>query len=66
MRHVNDRWRPRVHRSRPQYVAAAALAALLAGVTATPGMAHDADRTVNQTDATTQGKVAEKSRFARQ
>ncbi|MGW1882430.1 S8 family peptidase [Streptomyces sp. NPDC001970] len=35
-------------------------------MTATPGMAHDADRTVDQTDSTTQGKVAEKSRFARQ
>ncbi|MFI1472207.1 S8 family peptidase [Streptomyces wuyuanensis] len=66
MRHVNDRWRPRVHRPRPQYVAAATLAALLAGMTATPGMAHDADRTVRKTDSTTQGKATEKPRFTRQ
>lgn len=47
-------------------MAAAALVALLAGMTATPGMAYDADRTVRKNDSTTQGKVTEKPRFARQ
>ncbi|MGW3243028.1 S8 family peptidase [Streptomyces sp. NPDC001070] len=40
MRQMNNRWRPRARSPRPQYVAAAALAALLAGLTATPGAAQ--------------------------
>ncbi|MFD7438366.1 S8 family serine peptidase [Streptomyces sp. NPDC059861] len=44
----------------------AALTALLAGMTATPGVAHDADRTAEQTDSTTQSKGAEKPRITGQ
>ncbi|MFJ4844242.1 MULTISPECIES: S8 family peptidase [unclassified Streptomyces] len=44
MRHMNSRWRPRVRSPRPRYMAAAALTALLAGLTATPGAAQDTGR----------------------
>ncbi|WP_431946784.1 S8 family peptidase [Actinacidiphila sp. bgisy167] len=40
MRHMDNRWRTGVTSPRPQLVAAAALAALLAGLTVTPGTAH--------------------------
>ncbi|MDX2848565.1 S8 family peptidase [Actinacidiphila glaucinigra] len=38
--HMNNRWRAGVTSPRPQLVAATALAALLAGLTVTPGAAH--------------------------
>ncbi|MEU4092656.1 S8 family serine peptidase [Streptomyces sp. NPDC026673] len=44
MRQMNNRWRPRVGSPRPQYVAAVALAAVLAGLTATPGVAQGGER----------------------
>ncbi|MFI8178901.1 S8 family serine peptidase [Actinacidiphila glaucinigra] len=54
MRQMNNRWWPRAGHPRPQYVAAAALAALLAGLTATPGAAQGTERT----DSAVQGKAA--------
>ncbi|MGW1540791.1 S8 family peptidase [Streptomyces sp. NPDC002309] len=65
MREMNNGWRPRVRRPRPQYVAAAALAALLAGLTATPGAADDADRHTERADSAARGKTAEAPRSER-
>lgn len=61
MRQMNYRWRPRVGTPRPQYVAAAALAALLAGLTATPGAAQGTERA----DAAVQGEAAGSTGSAR-
>ncbi|MFB7291618.1 S8 family peptidase [Actinacidiphila glaucinigra] len=61
MRQMNNRWRPRVGTPRPQYVAAAALAALLAGLTATPGAAQGTERA----DTAVQGEAAGSTGSAR-
>ncbi|MEU1536544.1 S8 family serine peptidase [Actinacidiphila glaucinigra] len=62
MRQMNYRWRPRAGHPRPQYVAAAALAALLAGLTATPGAAQGTERT----DRAVRGEAAGATGSARQ
>ncbi|MDX3354140.1 S8 family serine peptidase [Streptomyces sp. ME01-24h] len=55
MTQMNRRWRPRTASPRPRYVAAAALAAVLAGLmTAAPGAAQGADRP----DAAVRGETA--------
>ncbi|MFD5572938.1 S8 family peptidase [Streptomyces cadmiisoli] len=65
MRQMNNRRMPRVHRPRPQYVATAALVALLAGLTATPGVAQDSDRGSEQTASAARGETVGSSGVTR-
>ncbi|MFD7441827.1 S8 family serine peptidase [Streptomyces sp. NPDC059909] len=65
MRHMNNRWRPRVHVPRPQYMAAVALVALLAGLTATPGAAQDTAQGTDQAESVVRGKAADSPRSTR-
>lgn len=58
MTQMNRRWRPRAGNPRPRYVAAAALAAVLAGLTATPGAARGPERS----DPAVRGEAAAPTR----